>query len=288
METDRFRGLSSLYLAVFLLSLNGLFAKLIPLDALTITQLRSAVALFGFFLLAALRREPIVLENRKHYFPIAILGVLLGLHWATFFHAMQVSTVAIGMLSLYSFPVLTILLEPLYSKKRLQLGDIVVGVIALSGLAILLSQQLQEVSGSVVEGVLWGVLSALLFSLRNLTQKYFFREVPSLTLMLYQVGTIALMLLPVVDSQGLQFMGGVDWGVVVLLGVLSTATAHTLLTYSLKQLAVGSASLIGCLQPPLAAVLAAVFISEIPAIPVVIGGSVILGIAVFESLRVKR
>ncbi len=119
MMQKHFHGLLVLYIAVFLLSLNGLFAKLIPLDALSITQLRSVIAVFGFLAFGLVRKRKLRVKNLKQQFGVAFLGgLLLGLHWITFFHAMQVSTVAIGMLSLFSFPIMTILLEPLFNKKN--------------------------------------------------------------------------------------------------------------------------------------------------------------------------
>jgi len=117
MMQKHFHGLLVLYIAVFLLSLNGLFAKLIPLDALSITQLRSVIAVFGFLAFGLVRKRKLRVKNLKQQFGVAFLGLLLGLHWITFFHAMQVSTVAIGMLSLFSFPIMTILLE-LYLTKN--------------------------------------------------------------------------------------------------------------------------------------------------------------------------
>ena len=68
----------------------------------------------------------------KRYAGVYALGILLGIHWATFFHAMQVSSVAVGMLSLFSFPIITILLEPCFSKSRLALRDVAAGVLVVA------------------------------------------------------------------------------------------------------------------------------------------------------------
>ncbi len=145
-----------LYTAVFLLSLNGLFAKLIPLDALSITQLRSCVAVLGFLLFCLLRHRSLRLHGVKQQSGVMGLGVLLGLHWVTFFHAMQVSTVAIGMLALFSFPIVTIMLEPFFAGQRVKIRDMAAGVAVLCGIAIMVSQDLTDIGGSVVQGVFWG------------------------------------------------------------------------------------------------------------------------------------
>jgi drug/metabolite transporter (DMT)-like permease len=279
------RGLSSLYLAVFFLSLNGLFAKLIPLNAISITELRSAIAAVAFLIFCRLRKRALRLEGLKQFLGVYFLGVLLGVHWVTFFHSMQVSTVAIGMLSLFSFPVVTILLEPLFARERLKLRNAFAGVLVLLGIAVMLSHDLHNIQGSVVKGVFWGVLSALLFSLRNLIQKYHFNQVPSDRLMFHQVLAIVVMLVPFLDTQNAFTLTGVNWTTLVLLGVLSTATAHTLLTYSLKLLPAKSVALIGCLQPLIASILAWIVMNEIPQVNVAVGGMIILSVAMYESVQ---
>lgn len=281
----KIQGLSCLYSAILLLALNGLFAKSIPLDALSITQMRSTLAAAIFFLLAGVRRRPLNAPNRIKQLGLFGLGFLLGIHWVTFFHAMQVSSVAVGMLSLFSFPVITILLEPLFVHKQLQAKDLVAGIIALGGVGIMVSQGLVDNKGAVIAGVAWGILSALLFSLRNLFQKYSYSEVASDCLMYHQVLAIALFLLPWVNVKAFSRLDPQSWLLVAALALFSTATAHTLLTISLKRLPVKSASLIACLQPVIAGLLAWAVMEEIPGRRVVIGGLVILGVSVYETLQ---
>lgn len=279
----RLHGLVALYLAVFLLALNGLFAKLIPLNALSITQLRSVVAIFGFLTFCLVRKRSLRLDGLGQQIGVSCLGVLLGLHWVTFFHSMQVSTVAVGMLSLFSYPIVTILLEPFFVKEQLRRGDLAAGFLVLCGIGIMVSQDLVAIGGSVSAGVFWGVLSALLFSLRNLIQKYRYGSVPSDSLMFRQVLVIAVMLVPFVDVNGVGDMSGLNWGTLLMLGIISTAAAHTLYSSSLKLLAAKSVALISCLQPLLAALLAWLVIRETPQLSVALGGGLILAVAMFES-----
>ncbi len=156
-------GLISLYAAVFLLSLNGLFAKLIPLEATALTQLRSSIAVVFFLLLCRVRKRRLRLDGWTQYAGLYTLGLLLGLHWAAFFHAMQRSNVAVGMLSLYSFPMMTILLEPWFSKERLRGQDMLAGLTVLAGLAVMLAAEFSNGTGSVAAGVFWGVFRPCCF-----------------------------------------------------------------------------------------------------------------------------
>jgi drug/metabolite transporter (DMT)-like permease len=204
-------GLPSLYLAIFLLALTGLFAKLIPLDAISIIQLRGMVAAVCLALFALLQNRSFRLSGARTYAGVYALGLLLGLHWVTFFHAMQISSVAVGMLSLFSFPMITILLEPLFSRQRMKSGDIVAGVIMLTGLAVMVGQGLTDFQGQVIQGVLWGVFSAVLFALRNLFQKYYFNNATSDSLMFHQVVAVGLMLAVFVDYPQVRALAPVDF-----------------------------------------------------------------------------
>lgn len=281
-------GLSALYLSIFLLALTGLFAKLIPLDATSIIQLRSLVAAAGLFGIMAFRRRRLKLTGVRATAGGYGLGLLLGLHWVSFFHAMQVSTVAVGMLAMFTFPVITILLEPCFSGKQLSAGDVLAGLAVLAGLGIMVGPGLTDLQRPVTLGVLFGVFSALLFALRNLVQKYFFAGESSEALMLHQVIAIALMLAPFIDVPRVQSLDRTGIVMILLLGILSTAAGHTLLTFSLKQLPAKSVALIQCLQPMVAALLAWWVVGEEPGLRVVIGGAMVLSVAAYESLRKMR
>jgi drug/metabolite transporter (DMT)-like permease len=281
-------GLPALYLSIFLLALTGLFAKLIPLDATSIIQLRSVVAAVGLAsFMAAQRRRP-RLRGLRAYAGVYALGLLLGLHWVTFFHAMQVSSVAVGMLAMFTFPIITILLEPFFTTRKLMMGDLVAGLVVLAGLGIMVGPGLTDLRLPVTQGVLFGLFSALLFALRNLLQKYLYVGESSDGLILHQVIAIALVLIPFVDYPRAQALDGAGVVNILLLGLLSTAAGHTLLAFSLKQLPAKSVALIQCLQPPLAALLAWWVIGETPGAAVLIGGGMILSIAAYESLRQTR
>ena len=283
--TDSKHYMAVLYVAVFLLALNGLFSKIIPLDATSITQLRSALAAMTLLLFALLGKRQYRLDNMQQYLGIYAIGAVLGLHWVAFFHAMQVSTVAIGMLSLFTYPMITVLLEPFYSKQKLLLSDIVASLVVLLGVFMMLKDDMHSFDSDIVQGVFWGVISAFLFALRNLLQKYYYPQVSADRLMMHQVIAISIMLVLFVEYPAVTNLTSNDWLVLVLLGVISTATGHTLLSYSLKHLPAKSIAMISCLQPLLATLFAWFLLSEEPAPSVLIGGVIIISVALYESLN---
>lgn len=276
-------GFTSLYLSVLLLSTNGLFARSINLDATSITVLRSMIAAAGILLLLLLQRRGLRLPNVKTTIVTLSLGVCLGLHWITFFHSMQVSSVTVGIVSLFSYPVITVLLEPHFGARALQKRDIVAAILVFSGVAVMATTK-NEQQGNVLAGVFWGVSSATLFALRNVSQKYWLHHVASGNIMLYQVAAVALLFAVFADWQSIHHLNSHNWLLLTILGLVCTAGAHTLVTISLKRLAAKSVALISCLQPFLASLLAWLVLSEAPSPQIVIGGLLIVSVAAYESL----
>jgi len=283
--TDSKHGLSILYVAVLLLSLNGLFSKLIPLDAVSITQLRSVVAAITLMCFVLLRKRVYRLNSLREYAGVYLVGICLGLHWISFFHSMQVSSVAIGMLSLFTYPVITVFLEPLFNKKRIQFADIIAAIMVFIGIVVMLEGDLNQFSSDTAQGVFWGVISAFLFSIRNLLQKYNHADVSSDGLILHQVIAISFMLLLFVDFNAVTKLTFEDVLLLILLGAVSTATAHSLLSFSLKHIPAKSIAMISCLQPLLAAIFAWVILQEEPGRGVIIGGLIIVSVAFYESVH---
>ncbi len=285
--SDLRAGMLVLYASIVLLATNGLFSKLIPLDPTTITQIRSVIASVVLISVLALQGSSFRLVSQREFFGVYGLGVLLCLHWITYFHAMQVSTVAIGMLALFSYPVMTVILEPLLQGRLPKWVDLIAAVAVVFGVFLMVSDEIlkgQLDSGSFL-GAFWGVISALLFSLRNTLQRHYFSRVNSISLMGHQTLGVAVMLLAFVDWSALGTLGTSGWALVVALGCFSTAGAHTLLSMSLKRLSAKTVGLISCNTPIFGVLFAWLVLDEVPSLMVYVGGAVILSVASWETLK---
>lgn len=83
--TNSFKGLLAVHSAVLIFGLTALFSKLISLTALEITLLRSIFAVFIIFAIFLWQKKSIKLSHPKDYGIVILLGVLLALHWVTYF-----------------------------------------------------------------------------------------------------------------------------------------------------------------------------------------------------------
>ena len=123
------RSLISLHFTVVLLGGTALFSHLVPLSASDITLMRSVFACIALFLFLKFSSENLALASRKDYLIAIGLGILMALHWVTYFAAMQYSSVSVGMIALFTFPVITVLIEPFFEKVSLVWQDIVLSLI---------------------------------------------------------------------------------------------------------------------------------------------------------------
>jgi drug/metabolite transporter (DMT)-like permease len=212
-------------------------------------------------------------------------GVAMAAHWVTYFQAIKVSTVAIGILSLHTYPVMTALAEPLLFKERLRVLDVALAVMVLVGVAVLVPDF--SLASHVTRGVLFGVLSAACFAGRNLLTRGVVTRHSGTKVTFYQLAASAAALLPVALLLG-DPVTPHSAGQLLLLGVFFTALPHTLYTRSLQHIKARSVGIIATLLPIYGAISAAILLGEIPAARTLVGGGIILAAVFLETWRVMR
>lgn len=283
-----FNGLVSLYAAIFLLAGNGYFAKEISINTFDVTAYRSLVAVLILFLFMKIKQQRIGLASPAHYSLSIALGILLGVHWVTFFYSMRISTVALGMTVLYTYPIITVFLERLFFNKPVRLYDLLIAVVVLFGIWLMASPD--SGLGNNVEGVLVGLFSAFCFACRNVTQQRYLRGYPAYQTIFYQVLVIGLLFVPFTETDLVTlFNESSDDGVkLLLLGIAFTALPHSLLANSLRTISAKSVALIGCMQPVIGTAIAFYLINEAPTAQVMLGASIVLLGAIFETVKPNR
>jgi len=209
----------------------------------------------------------------------------MAVHWVTYFYALKLSNVALGVLSLYTFPIIITLLEPLFLKVKFDPMYILLGLLVLIGLFILTPEF--NIDSTQVKGILFGVFSAFCYAVRILILKQHVTKYNGTMLMFYQTVIITILLLPTLffmDISGLES----QFPYLLLLAFLTTAIGHSLMLHSLKLFSASTASIISSLQPVFAIILAFFFLQEIPTTRTFWGGTLILLIVVIERVRSKK
>ena len=278
-------GLLSVHAAVLIFSFTALFSKLVSLPALEITFYRSVFACLAIAVYMAYTKQSYRLGSKRDYMMAGLLGSLLAIHWVTYFHAMQVSTVAVGVIALYTYPVITVFLEPLFHGERPHIADIISSIAVLFGIYLIVPEF--SLDNSTLVGVLFGVFSALMMSLRNIMQRRYFSAYKASHSLFYQTLVVMLVLVVFIDTD-ISAIESSQWWLLLLLGIVFTALPHTLFANGLLHLKAKTASLIACVQVVYAAIFAAVILGEWLTWNVVAGGLIVVSAAMYESLPKKR
>lgn len=266
------------------ISTSGALGKYINLPVPIIIGLRAILALFFLLLYCKWKGISLALQKR-HLLAVLTSGLLMGLHWITYFYALKLSNVAIGMISLFTYPILTAFLEPVLLKTKLQKAHLLLGVLVLVGIYFLVPSFTLENKYTLAVGV--GVLSALFYALRNLILKTKVSSYNGSMLMCYQMGVIALLLFPAFFTVELESILH-QWQGIFALAFITTAIGHTLFLNSFKHFSITTVSILSSVQPVFGIVIGAIFLSEIPKLNTLIGGVFILSSVVIESIRSSR
>ena len=285
--TERGKGLLAINGAVLLFGIAGLFGKLLVLSPVLIVLGRVAFASLALLLYQLGKKEVLILERRiSHYAMMILSGVLLAFHWWTFFHSIQVSTVAVGLISFSTFPVYVALLEPLLFREKFSLKHIILAFLILVGIRMLLPRSF--LPHNILQGVLWGSVSGLLFAFLTLINRKMVSFYPAGTVALYQNFIAFIVLLPF----SFRHIGEINWipdiYMLIFLGVIFTALSHTLFIYGLKTVKARIASIIACLEPVYGIVLAILILSEIPGQRALVGGVIVIGTVFYTILSKKQ
>jgi drug/metabolite transporter (DMT)-like permease len=277
------RHLLKIHAAVLLFGFAGLFGheKLLPLSSFVIVFGRVVFACGALLVAALVRREILRRVSRYSLLAFAVLGVLLAVHWTTFFQSVKTSGVALALITFSTFPVFVAFLEPLFFQEKLQLIDILRALLALTGIIILQPHfELNERT----QGILWGIASGGTFALLTLLNRRFVRQHSSMTITLYQDLFAAVALLPFVLAAG-QTVTFRDVFLLAVLGVLCTAVAHSLFIAGLHGISARTASTIACLEPVYGTFLAVLFLGEELTLRTFLGGVLIVGVALHATVK---
>jgi drug/metabolite transporter (DMT)-like permease len=279
------QSLLYLHIAVLLFGGTALFAKLIDLNAIDITVYRTAVAGIAILFMLYFQKKPIKLNKPKDYLIVLLLGVAVGIHWVTYFAGMQMAGITVGMLAFFSYPVVTVFLEPLFNKSRPKAKDIISAAVVVFGIYLLVPSA--NLGDDVTMGIVMGVFSGLFFALRNITHKRYFSQYSGPQTMFYQTLVASIMLCAFIEVP-IYEVSNHDLTLILIAGVIFTATPHSLFAASLKHLSAATAGLIACLQPLYGTLLAIIIIHERPSLMTLVGGILIVSAACFETWSITQ
>ena len=266
-------------IAVFLFGLAGLFAKWIDVPAIGITLGRVFFSSISLYIYSFIVKENIRVE-KKHFILLVISGIIIAFHWWSFLYSIQISTVAIGTITFSTFPLFITIIESIRNQK-ISILELVSSLLIILGVFITIPEF--SLSNDMFVGIIIGILSALSYALLTLMNRYFSIYYSSTTIALYEQSSATVILLPT-----LLFINSTptfkDISLLIFLGIVTTALAHTLFITSLKHVEAHKAGIISAMESVYSILLAYLFLHEIPTVREIVG-AIIISVVIMTQLK---
>lgn len=281
------KAIVNVNLATVLFGFTALFAKILSFSAILIVEGKIFFSCLTLLLAVLIKRHKFS-GVFTDYLSYAGQGFLLCVVLVSWNKAIQVSTVAIGNLAYATFPIFVVFTESFFFKEKLKWGDFVSAVLVVLGVYFMIPKF--ELGNSVMQGVLWGLLSGVsLAFLLAVRKKAVNEEKSSLVITFYEQFFCFIFLLPFsfVFYDPVMMTPRSLW-YLALLGIVFSAYPFYLLISSLTKVKAKLAGIIISLEPFYAVILAIIFLHEIPDVKTVFGGAVILFVVFYEIFAIHR
>ena len=274
------RPLPSLHLAVMLFGLSGVIGRIVHVSPLTLAGGRVLCSSAVLFFLLRLRRQSLKALSRTDTLLTLLAGLLLTLHWTSFFESVQTASVAIGTITYSTFPLFLLILEPLLYHEKMSLRNALLSLGLLCGVLITVPEF--SFSNRTTLGILWGMRSSVTYALLTLVNRRLSRSYSGTWVSFREQGTAAVLLLPLLRRRRESVAPANVLGIAAI-GFLCTALGFSLFVSAQKHVSAQTAGIVAGMETVYGILFAGLFIGEYPSLREVLGGLLILSMAFLAS-----
>lgn len=277
----------ALHATVVVFGFTGVLGKLISLSAVPLVFWRTLIGASGLYLWMLIRKKAKSSVTMQNRLGIMLTGLLVALHWVTFFAAIKASTVSLALAVMATAPMFVAFIEPVVRRRRVDFREVLLGMLAVFGLWWMYRADVEY-----GHGMLLALVSSFCAALFGTLNSVWCQTTPSLSVSRIElsVACVALGLWMVMSGQ---WQGaapsGKDWVWLMVLGLVATSLAFALTVEVMKVLSPFTVAMAINLEPVYAIVLALlVFGKEEVMPPGFYGGAAVLLLSVFLDAWLKR
>lgn len=239
-----------LHLIIFMWGFTGILGKLITLEMEYLVWFRTIIAFVSLMIGLYFLKMPMRIPNKKAMWKVFGVGIIVSLHWISFYASIKMSTASLGILCLSTATLHVTWIEPLVFKKRFSWVEFLFGSLVIFGIYI--------VSHDFGSDEYWalgiGLFSALCAGLFSVFNAKLAEEVPAPAITLHEMGIGALFLTCWVLVSGkmggaLDHMTWGNFGWLLFLGICCTSFAFVATIEVMKRLGAFTVSLSINLEP---------------------------------------
>ena len=252
-----------LHIIIFMWGFTGILGKVIQLDAVVIVWHRVLIAMVALGIALLILKKPVKLSSRKELLNLSGVGVIVALHWVTFYQSIQLSTASLGILCLSTTTLHVAWLEPLVMKRPFSWVEFALGLLVICGIYFVS----RDFDASDMKALAYGLCSALFAALFSVFNGKLVQQTPA-----HQITLIEMVSAFVVISFYLLYIGQLDTSLftmrmadflwLLFLGILCTSFAFLATIEVVKRLGAFTVSLSINLEPVYTIVLAIFILGE--------------------------
>jgi drug/metabolite transporter (DMT)-like permease len=181
MPSDNLKSYLHLHLIVFIWGFTAILGALITLDALPLVWFRMLFAV-GFIAVYLVFKKIRLRISIKTALQFLFAGLIIALHWFTFFKAIKISNISLTLACLSTGAFFTSLLEPIFYGKKIVWYEVFFGLLVVFGLYIIFN-----VEGNYFSGMLIALSSAFLSALFAVINSKFVKEHDPIVISFYEL-----------------------------------------------------------------------------------------------------
>ena len=260
--TQMRKAFFQLHLAVFLAGFTAILGKLIGLNEILLVCYRLLITVITLAFLLKIKKQLILLPV-KEALKIFAVGLIVAIHWVSFYGSVKYGNVSIAVVCLSGSGFFTAFFDPLFFNKKISIGEILLGGIAILGIYIIFDFHPQYKTG-----IIFGIISAIGISLFPIFNKRLLTKHSPSILTLYELGGGLLALCLILPLYLHYFPAAYylptanDWLLLLVLAWLCTVYCFHLQLNALKKISAFTCNLAYNLEPIYGILLAFIIFKE--------------------------
>ena len=286
MPSAKFKNQLHLHFLVFIAGFTAILGELISLEAIPLVWYRMLIAgvlMFGFI---KIKKISLVVPFRT-ILKFFLAGIVIALHWITFFAAIKVSNISITLAMFSTGAFFASLIEPIFYKRKIIPHEIIFGLLVIAGVFMIMQTEIKYFLG-----ICLGITSALFSSLFAVINGKFVAHHNASTISFYEFisGVFFISMYIAFSNDGFDasfFKLSIDdWLYLGILASVCTAYAFIASVYVMRYITPYSVVLTYNLEPIYGIFLALLFFPQTEVMPPIfyIGAALIICTVLMNAL----
>ena len=242
---------------------TGILGKVIPLDPIPIVWYRVLIAVISLGVVLPLLKHSLKINSFREFIQLAFVGIIVALHWVTFYISIDLSTASLGILCLSTTTIHVAWLEPLLMKRKFSWIELGFGLIVIYGIYFVSS----DFNAQDYEALAYGLTSALLAAMFAVFNGKLSQTMTSSKITFYEmvVGGIFLSILLIAQGEMTSELFNLNTEAILwllFLGLLCTSFAFLMTVQLVKRLGAFTVSLSINMEPVYTILIAIFYLKE--------------------------